>query len=170
MKLWKRVFCVLPLILLLIQVAFKTVPLTPCVVQDGNQVKIYWTNFIYEYNLDVIVNYTMLFCLAMLVVVGFTEKEVEGVEDQKQKLLVRLLRLTKPRAGSIYSVQQEEGMMLLLTELLVGVKPRSRDHVEGLLHNLKYGFTAKGPKSKTIKKLMELMENRSGNTKKETTQ
>ena len=78
------------------------------------------------------------------------------LEDEKQKLLARLLKLTKPRAGSIYSIRQEEGMMLLLTELLVGVKPRSRDHVEGLLHNLKYGFTAKGPRSKTIKKLMEL--------------
>lgn len=91
----------------------------------------------------------------------------------KQKLLEKLLQLTKPRAGSIYSIQQEEGMMLLLTELLVGVKPRSRDHVEGLLHNLHYGFTAKGPRSKTIKKLMELKETKVAeltaiSTKKET--
>jgi len=88
MKTWKRVFCVLPLILLLIQFAFKTVPLSPCVVQDGNQIKIYWTNFVYEYNLDVIVNYTMLFCLVMLVVVGFTEKEKKD-EKENQRVKVK---------------------------------------------------------------------------------
>jgi len=90
MKLWKRVFCVLPLILLLIQFTFKTVPLSPCVVQDGNQIKIYWTNFIYEYNLDVIVNYTMLFCLVILVVVGFTEKEKKDVWHEKENQRVKV--------------------------------------------------------------------------------
>jgi len=98
MKLWRRVICILPLILFIIAVIFRMVPLVPHVVQDGTTIRLFWSNFVYDYSLDTIIGYALIASITIVAFIGITEREPN--KEQLQKALARLDDLEKEEDGS----------------------------------------------------------------------
>lgn len=77
---WKRILCVLPLVLFSLSVSLRFVPLQPYVEETNGHYRLYWTNFVYEYHLSPTIDSILSIVLFALALVG-----VQGSMDSPWK-------------------------------------------------------------------------------------